>query len=159
MPDTMCRDDPSRLDALRRWAWERGRTDIVLDLDLHANAWGFAETPTRASLVRLAAALPAGEIDGLLEQQIHRVAGARGSDADTAPVQEALRRWSSALCLRVAADLNEMAADLADCQRGPTPTPMAVHDDQQSPSMEAAPRLATPTSPAGRPDQIERRRR
>ena len=54
MHHNACPDDPEVLNRLRTWAWERGRTDVVLDLDLHAGAWAFQQTPSRANLVRLA---------------------------------------------------------------------------------------------------------
>ena len=106
-----CARDPRRIDALREWAWDRGRTDIVLDLDLHASAWAFRDNPTRPNLVRLSAVLPADHTGGEPAAALHRlaVAGCHADDLDC--LQQALQVWCPQLCTRITAGLQEMAAD------------------------------------------------
>jgi hypothetical protein len=104
-----CPADPASLDHLRTWAWERGRTDVVLDLDLHAGAWAFQQTPSRANLVRLAAVLPNGGLGTDLEQEIRHLVGAGSSDLHARTLQQSLGNWSAKLCQRLMADLSEMA--------------------------------------------------
>jgi hypothetical protein len=106
-----CARDPGRIDALREWAWERGRTDIVFDLDLHASAWAFQDNPTRPNLVRLSAVLPGDHTGGELAATLRQMAvtGCHAGDLDC--LQQALRAWCPELCTRVTADLHEMAAD------------------------------------------------
>jgi hypothetical protein len=106
-----CLRDPGRIDALRDWAWQRGRTDIVLDLDLHASAWAFQDDPTRPNLARLAAILPRDHDGSELAAIVHRAAvtGCRAGDRDC--LQKALQAWYPQLCARITADLQEMAAD------------------------------------------------
>jgi hypothetical protein len=106
-----CARDPGRIDALRDWAWERGRTDIVLDLDLHASAWAFQNNPTQPHLARLAALLPRDHADGGLAATLRQAAvtGCQAGDLDC--LQQALHAWCPQLCTRVLADLQEMATD------------------------------------------------
>jgi hypothetical protein len=111
MQHNACQDDPAQLDRLRTWAWERGRTDVILDLDLHASAWAFQQTPSRANLVRLAAVLPNGGLGAEVEKEIRHLVGAGSNDLHTRDLQESLSNWSAQLCQRLAADLSEMAGD------------------------------------------------
>lgn len=111
MHDNACPDDPDLLNRLRTWAWERGRTDVVLDLDLHAGAWAFQQTPSRANVVRLAAVLPTGGLGADLEEEIRHLVGAGSNDFHTKTLQQALGPWSVQLCQRLAADLSEMATE------------------------------------------------
>jgi hypothetical protein len=106
-----CARHPGRIDALRDWAWERGRTDIVLDLDLHASAWAFQDNPTQPNLARLAAVLPRDHGGGEQAAILRRAAvtGCRASDLGC--LQEALQAWCPQLCARITTDLQEMAAD------------------------------------------------
>ena len=113
MQHDACRADPALLDRLRTWAWERGRTDVVGDLDLHAGAWAFQVNPTRANLVRLAAVLPSGGLGADLELQIRHLVGAGCSDLHTKTLQRSLRTWSERLCQRLSADLSEMTVERA----------------------------------------------
>ena len=106
-----CPADPALLDRLRTWGWERGRTDVILDLDLHAGAWAFQLTPSRANLVRLAAVLPSGGIGADLEKEIRHLVGAGSSDLHAKTLQESLSNWSAKLCQRLTADLGEMATE------------------------------------------------
>jgi hypothetical protein len=106
-----CARDPGRIDALREWAWERGRTDIVLDLDLHASAWAFHDNPTQPNLARLAAILPRDHTGGEPAATLHRLAAAGCHTDDLDCLQQALQTWCPQLCTRVTADLHEMAAD------------------------------------------------
>jgi hypothetical protein len=106
-----CPGDPGLLDRLRTWAWERGRTDVVLDLDLHAGAWAFQQSPSRANLVRLAAVLPSGGLGAGLEKEIRHLVGAGADDLHAKTLQQSLSTWSAHLCQRLADDLNEMAAE------------------------------------------------
>jgi hypothetical protein len=106
-----CARDPDGLDALRDWAWERGRTDIVLDLDLHASAWAFHDNPSRPNLVRLSAILPRDHLGGDLATTLRRVGVAGCQADDLGCLQKALQAWCPKLCARVTADLEEMAAD------------------------------------------------
>lgn len=108
MEDSICPHHDPSLEVLRAWAWERGRTDIVLDLDLHDSAWAFQNAPTRVNLVKLAATLPAGQLSGAMEERIRRVADTGTSPEETAALRLELRAWSEHLCLRVAADHSEM---------------------------------------------------
>ena len=113
MQHDACPADAALLDRLRTWAWERGRTDVILDLDLHAGAWAFQLSPTRANLVRLAAVLPSGGLGADLEQEIRHLVGAGSSDLHTQTLQKALGNWSARLCQRLAADLGEITAERA----------------------------------------------
>lgn len=107
-----CTRDPGLIDALRDWAWDRGRTDIVFDLDLHASAWAFQDNPTRPNLVRLSTILTGDHNGGELAATLRRLAvtGCHTDDLDC--LQQALRAWCPELCTRVTADLHEMATDL-----------------------------------------------
>ena len=113
MHHNACPDDPDLLNRLRTWAWERGRTDVVLDLDLHAGAWAFQQTPSRANLVRLAAVLPNGGLGAGLEHEIRHLVGAGSCDLHTKTLQQSLGNWSAKLCQRLVADLGEMAVETA----------------------------------------------
>jgi hypothetical protein len=106
-----CARNPARIDALRGWAWERGRTDIVFDLDLHASAWAFQDNPTRPNLVRLSAILPRDRTDGELAATLRQMAVAGCHADDLGCLQQALRARCPELCTRVTADLQEMDAD------------------------------------------------
>jgi hypothetical protein len=106
-----CARDPARISALRDWAWERGRTDIVFDLDLHASAWAFQDNPTRPNLVRLSAILPGDHVGGELAATLRRMAVAGCQADDLGCLREALRAWCPELCTRVTAGLQEMTAD------------------------------------------------
>jgi hypothetical protein len=106
-----CARNPGRIDALRDWAWDRGRTDIVLDLDLHASAWAFQDNPTRPNLARLSAILPRDHTDGELAATLRQMAAAGCHADDLDCLQQALRAWCPELCTRVTADLHEMGAD------------------------------------------------
>jgi len=111
MHHNACPDDPDVLNRLRTWAWERGRTDVVLDLDLHAGAWAFQQAPSRANLVRLAAVLPSGGLGADLEKEIRHLVGAGSNDLHAKTLQQSLGTWSIQLCQRLAGDLNEMAKE------------------------------------------------
>jgi len=113
MQHDACPTDAALLDRLRTWAWERGRTDVIGDLDLHAGAWAFQLNPTRANLVRLAAVLPSGGLGADLETEIRHLVGAGSSDLHTKTLQQSLGNWSARLCQRLAADLTEMTAERA----------------------------------------------
>src|ERR1043166_7788886 len=106
-----CLRDPGRIDDLRDWAWQRGCTDIVLDLDLHASAWAFQDDPTRPNLARLAAILPRDHDGSELAAIVHRAAvtGCRAGDLDC--LQQALHALCPQPCPRLPADLRVMAAD------------------------------------------------
>jgi hypothetical protein len=105
-----CTRNPGRINALRDWAWDRGRTDIVFDLDLHASAWAFQDNPTRPNLVRLSAILPRDHPNGGLAATLRQLAVTGCQDDDLDCLQEALQAWCPELCTRVTADLQEMAA-------------------------------------------------
>lgn len=105
-----CSRDAQLIDALREWAWERGRTDIVLDLDLHATAWAFHGHPSRDNLVALSAVIPRDGAPAELARETRRLALAGGREDDFAVLRAAVGRWCPHLCLRVAAGLREMAA-------------------------------------------------
>src|SRR5215813_13235981 len=106
-----CARDPGRIDALREWAWQRGRTDVVFDLDLHASAWSFRHNPTRPNLVRLSAVLPGDHTRGKLAATLRRA-----NDLDC--LQEAVQAWCPELCARVTDHLKEMAADRTRAESG-----------------------------------------
>jgi hypothetical protein len=86
-------------------------TDVILDLGLHAGAWAFQQTPSRANLVRLAAVLPNGGLGADLEHEIRHLVGAGSSDLRAKTLQQSLGNWSAKLCQRLSADLSEMAMD------------------------------------------------
>jgi hypothetical protein len=113
MQHDACPADPALLDRLRTWAWERGRTDVILDLDLHAGAWAFQLNPSRANLVRLSAVLPSGGLGADLEMEIRHLVGAGSSDLHAQTLQQSLVNWSAKLCQRLTADLSEMAVESA----------------------------------------------
>lgn len=106
-----CVHDQGRIAALRDWAWERGRTDIVLDLDLHASAWAFHDNPTRSYLARLSAIFPSAHASGELAAALRRMAATGCQADDLRCLQTALHAWCPELCTRVTADIREMAAD------------------------------------------------
>jgi hypothetical protein len=106
-----CERNPGRIDELRAWAWQTGRTDIVFDLDLHASAWAFQDNPTRPNLARLPAILPSDHADGELAPPCAGRRSPAAGPATLAPLQAALQAWCPELCTRVTADLQEMAAD------------------------------------------------
>ncbi len=116
VPDDLCPHDASRLAPLRRWAWDRGRTDVVWDLDLHAAAWAFQSRPEWRSLVHLAHVLPppvvegAGSVAADALAELRRVAATGPAGADLEALRVTLTPWSQALCLKVAADAAEMSA-------------------------------------------------
>jgi hypothetical protein len=111
MHHNACPNDPALLDRLRTWAWEHGRTDVVQDLDLHAGAWAFQETPSRANLVRLAAVLPTGGLGADLEKEVRHLVGAGSDELHARTLQQALGTWSIRLCQRLADDLSVMATE------------------------------------------------
>jgi len=113
-----CARDLGRIDALREWAWQRGRTDVVFDLDLHASAWSFRHNPTRPNLVRLSAVLPGDHTRGKLAATLRQMAatGCRANDLDC--LQEAVQAWCPELCARVTDHLKEMAADRTRAESG-----------------------------------------
>jgi hypothetical protein len=111
MQHNACPADPAQLDRLRTWAWEHGRTDVILHLDLHAGAWAFQLSPSRANLVRLAAVLPPGGLGVGLEKEIRHLAGAGCSGLLVETLRESLGSWSTQLCQRLIADLGEMAVE------------------------------------------------
>jgi len=82
-------------------------------LDLHAGAWAFQQTPSRANLVRLAAVLPNGGLGAGLEHEIRHLVGAGSCDLHTKTLQQSLGNWSAKLCQRLVADLGEMAVETA----------------------------------------------
>jgi len=109
VPEQRCADHaPSDLDGLRTWAWERGRTDIVLDLDLHEAAWGFHRTGDRAQLARLSELLVPHPARSPLDAEIHRLAAGGPDPGDRHALRAALLPWCGDLCTRVAADLDEV---------------------------------------------------
>lgn len=106
-----CSRDPRLIDALRDWAWERGRTDIVLDLDLHATAWAFHRRPSRENLVAFSAVIPRGGAPVELARDTRHLALAGGGEDEVARLAAAVGRWCPHLCRRITAELREMAAD------------------------------------------------
>ncbi|HEV2376702.1 MAG TPA: hypothetical protein VGS19_31575 [Streptosporangiaceae bacterium] len=112
MPERACADDPVLLERLRTWAWDRGRTDVILDLDLHACAWEFQRCCSRQTLVRLAAVLPGGALADGLEHEVRRYVDSGQSHMDVAALHRSLWDWCTQLCQRLAADLSEMAAEV-----------------------------------------------
>ena len=112
-----CARDPGRIDELREWAWQRGRTDVVFDLDLHASVWAFQDNPTRPNLARLSATLPSNHADELTVT-LRRMAVTGCQPGDLGRLQEAVQAWCLRLCTRVTDDLQEMAADQTWAQGG-----------------------------------------
>src|SRR5262249_27723648 len=107
-----CADDPALLERLRAWAWDRGRTDVILDLDLHACAWEFQRCHSRASLVRLAAVLPSGTLTDGLAEAVHHHADSGHSRVSIEALHRCLAEWCPRLCRQLAADLSEMTAEV-----------------------------------------------
>jgi hypothetical protein len=101
-----CSHDPAQLAALRDRAWAGGRTDIVLDLDLHDSLWAFDARSDRAHLVRLAALLPAGHLDHSLTERICRLASTGSAGLDLDDLRPALRPWCRCLCGRISVHLS-----------------------------------------------------
>jgi hypothetical protein len=106
-PSCQCPQARSRLDALRVWAWDRGRTDIIWDLDLHAQAWAVWEAPTRDNLTRLAALLPVREVDDRLRANLEQLTTC-GADAVRSDYPAWFERWYRDLCSAVQTHLAEM---------------------------------------------------
>jgi hypothetical protein len=102
-----CRQVGPRFDALRVWAWDRGRTDIIWDLDLHAAAWAAWDAPTCDNLARLAALLPIRELDDRLRANVERFT--TPGDVTRSEHPAWLKRWCQDLCVAVETDLAEMA--------------------------------------------------
>lgn len=98
-----CPDDPSRLVRLRARAWSLGRTDVVLDLDLHDEAWAFQRSPSRSNLVRLAEVVPNGRIGGALEAELRRLVASGGAEGEHRLLCSGLEAWSAQLCATVRA--------------------------------------------------------
>jgi len=103
-----CPHDDDELGALRRWAWARGRTDVVKDLDLHASAWSFLATPDRSHLLRLAAVLPTGDAGRLIEARVDRLVDGMAPTVELQRLRGDLLDWCDRLCERIVADLGEM---------------------------------------------------
>jgi hypothetical protein len=101
--------DRSALDELREWAWERGRTDVIGRLDVHAAASAFVAGPTVAHLVRLAQLLPVRPRSGWVESAVHELM-ARDAEASR---REALARnlgpWLAVMRWQLIADFDEMS--------------------------------------------------
>lgn len=116
MEDEPCPHDAGYLSDLRSWAWSRGRTDVVLDLDLHDSAWTFHVEPSRANLVRLAAVLPSGKLDATIERHIRQLVAQGAGQPELTEVKSALRAWCDRLCLAVAADFSESVADFGGAE-------------------------------------------
>ncbi len=102
-----CLHTELELTALREWAWERGRTDLVLTLDLHSRGWAFQADPSPGNLRRLAAIIPPR---GRLEARLRRVATTGGSPREAIELSCALRGWCESSCALVDAALGEMRA-------------------------------------------------
>lgn len=111
MDERSCPHNPHELDSLRTWAWLRGRTDIVRDLDLHAAAWALLASPDRTTLTRLAAVLPTGDAGRTVNEMVSRLVDAVQPAADLRRLRGDLGGWCHRLCVRVAAGLGEMDAD------------------------------------------------
>ena len=114
-----CSHDTAHLAALRDRAWAKSRTDIVLDLDLHDSLWAFQQRPDWVNLVKLAALLPAGDVDESLTGRISRLATAGPAGYDLSELREPLYPWCRHLCRRITADLEDISlrpdtADLPD---------------------------------------------
>lgn len=112
-----CTHRPVDLAALRAWAWDRGRTDVVLHLDVHAAAWSAHLDPSWAKVARLVAVLPKGMAEPGFGARLHDLAlsGVRGPGWDG--VRPALGQWCEARCAVLSADLAEMAADQSGEER------------------------------------------
>lgn len=102
-----CPHDPATLATLREWAWTRGRTDIVLTLDLHARVWAFRLEPTRAHLRELESIAPS---DHELRGRLHELAIAGATPPKTVTLSVALGRWCESSCRDIEAALEEMRA-------------------------------------------------
>lgn len=110
MADGVRLADEASLRALREWAWERGRTDVVGRLDTHAAALGFLDRPSMLQLVRLGELLPLRERAEQVEPAVHRLAeGEAGADSFAAVTRQ-LAPWFAMLCRQLVADLDEMGS-------------------------------------------------
>ncbi|GEM_PF-4908442 len=107
--DEVYQDDAASLAKLRDWAWERGRTDIILDLDLHAAVQEFRCSPRWLNLVHLAAVLPSGAGPAPVEE-IRHLAAHGADDAACTALAADLAPWFHSVGQRLSADLSEMAA-------------------------------------------------
>jgi hypothetical protein len=121
----LCRCDASRLDALRSWAWDRGRTDVVLVLDLHSRARALLEQQTRHRAIRLAEMLPGGGSPADLGAYLDAWAVTGRIPADHPRLVRMLSRWLEQLCLAVDEGLGEMAAHDQE-PVGDTPSPVVA---------------------------------
>lgn len=104
-----CPHTQPELIALRDWAWERGRTDLVLTLDLHARGWAFQAEPSAGNLRRLAAIIP---VHDRLEARLRRLATTGGSQREAIELSSALRGWCESSCGQVDVALSEMRAQV-----------------------------------------------
>jgi hypothetical protein len=101
-----CPDDPALLVDLRGWAWSLDRTDVVLDLDLHDEAWAFQRSPSRSNLVRLASVMPVGRLGGWAEAEVRHLVAAGGTQQELGHLRDALEAWSACLCAAVKAHID-----------------------------------------------------
>lgn len=112
MPDQRsCSHDEDQLRTLRTWAWVHGRTDIVRDLDLHANAWAFLASPDRSTLTRLASVLPTGDAGQRINDIVFRMVDAPQPSFELRHLRRDLGGWCHRLCVRVTTGLGEMEGE------------------------------------------------
>lgn len=101
-----------RLEELRDWAWARGRTDVVLLLDVHEGGWNFARFRSHADLACFAELVPGLWTDLELTQQVTRLALGGGSPAEMNALSQRIEPRLRRLCTQLADHLS--AAGIPD---------------------------------------------
>jgi hypothetical protein len=96
------------LRALREWAWARGRTDIVLDLDVHDSVEAFLEHPSWARLVHVDVVVPSGFLPQPLRERVRELAVRGTPYTNCTEVREPLADWFRLRSHRLAAAMREM---------------------------------------------------
>jgi hypothetical protein len=92
----------NQLEALREWAWARGRTDVVLRLDVHELGWHFISSRRHDDLECFAELIPRLSADTGLTEQVTRLALAGGSPAEMTTLSWCIEPWLRPLCVELA---------------------------------------------------------
>ncbi len=104
-----CTHLDAELEALRDWAWDRGRTDVVLALDQHARGWRLIGEQTRENVVALASITSP---EGALGRRLHRIATGGSGVGEPLHAASELAAWCHERCLLLDGALEEMRASM-----------------------------------------------
>jgi hypothetical protein len=92
----------NQLETLRGWAWARGRTDVILLLDVHEFGWDFTSFQRHGDLGCFAELIPRLSTDIELTEQVTRLALAGGSSAEITTLSQRIEPWLRQLCVQLA---------------------------------------------------------